>query len=155
MVKILTFCLCLFFSFNADALVKQSVSKALSYRNVVSGVSVSEPEEKVLDLPSTPAPQPVEDEKIVEVDLRTSASKTVSLGMRGKVLIKLPEESGFRWKVSYNNNNTIMVSNVVKSNIREVMFMKRNTGESTIFFDKTDSQGEVVTNKAVYVKDSL
>ncbi len=155
MIRFLIFSFCLFFSLNAEALVKQSVSQALSYRNVVSGVSVSEPEEKVLDVPSTPAPRPVEDEKIEEVDLRTSSSKTVSLGNKGKVLIRLPEESGSRWKVSYNNSNVIMVSNVVKSSTREVMFMKKRTGGSTIFFDKTNSQGDVVTNKAVYIKDSL
>ncbi len=157
MLRFVIICSALLFSLDATALVRQSASQALSYKNVVSGSTTSSSSGNVakeLDVVE-PEDKPIENETFQTVDLQSSNSKTVNVARKGKFLVKLPEASSYRWRVYYNNSNVIMVSNVVTGSVREVMFMRKNNGESTVYFDKTNTQGTVVQNKAVTVKDSL
>lgn len=156
MIKYLIFAALLLtgFSAEAEALVKQSASDALSYRNVVNassntGVSsgrdtaimTDDSEKEPSTIPSTQ-----------EVDLRSGISKDAVLTPRQEMVVLLLETQGTSWKIDYDADSVALVSNILDGTVRQVKFLANGTGESTIYFDKQSSSGEIVENKAVYVK---
>ena len=156
MIKYLIFAALLLtgFSAEAEALVKQSASDALSYRNVVNassntGVSsgrdtaimTDDSEKEPSTIPSTQ-----------EVDLRSGISKNATLTPGQELIILLPETADMSWKVNYDSDNVLLTGNTAKGDVRQVKFSADSVGESTIYFDKQSSSGEIVENKAVYVK---
>ena len=135
----------LFCIFNASAIVQQSASSALSYRNVVSVSRSSDNSKQRFEPEAVPsAPQ--------KVDLRNATTKTVYLLSKEKVEITLNEEVGYSWELSYDNGAVSMISNSISDGARVVKFIQEEKQNSTIFFDYIDSEGKTVKNKAVYIK---
>lgn len=137
--------LTLFCSFNAHAIVQQSASSALSYRNVVS-VSHSPEASKQSFEPKALSTAPK------EVDLRNATTKTIDLLPKEKVEITLNEEVGYSWKLSYDNSAVSIVSNTISGGFRVIKFIQKGKQNSTIFFDYINSEGNTVRNKAVNIK---
>lgn len=138
--------LTLFCSFNAHAIVQQSASSALSYRNVVSvSRSTTEAPKQRFEPKALPtAPK--------EVDLRNATTKTVDLLPKEKVEVTLNEEVGYSWELSYDNIAVSMTSNTISDGFRVIKFTQDGKQNSTIFFDYIDPEGNTVRNKALYIK---
>lgn len=141
---IVTIFVCMGFNAEAEALVKQSASNALSYRNVVNGTSsVTSGRNNNMDVLAN-APQ--------SVDIQNSVSKSISTSPDEEFEVLLPEKAGYSWKISYDNDQLIMTGNVADGGARKVKFMQKGTGDSTVFFDNVNSEGKITQNKAVYIK---
>ncbi len=143
LIAVLTIVIC----FNSDsfAAIRQSASKALSYRNIASSsgsISINRvKEQKKIDMP------------IQTVDIRSAFSKNISVLSNEGFMVLLMEKKESSWKISYDTDIFAMTSNMVVDGVRNIKFMPRNLSpKSTIFFDELDSAGKVVQNKAVYVK---
>lgn len=138
----------------AQALVKQDVSKALSYRNVVSGSSVVTTSLKPSGLSSNVSEPDSNTEKQQEqiVDLQNGTAKSISIRPEGEFVVKVEEDKGYIWQISYDINAVIMTGNIAKENFREIRFVQQGNVNNEIYFDKVNSEGKVVKNKAVYVK---
>ena len=137
-------------SFQAEAIVKQKASNALSYRNVVSGSSVTNSGIGLADI----LPEEIFEEKseIKEINLQSGFSKSVKVSEGEEFYVLLNDDSEGIWNISYDEDNIIMTANSVDGNIRKVQFTQRGNGDSSIYFDKLSSNGEITQNKAVYVK---
>ncbi len=141
--------------FDASAQIGQSISDALSYRNVVSSNSVSTsgyrpkasnqsaPKEEAASLP---APK--------EVDLRNSVTKEINLQPRGEVKVLLPAEEGDEssWEANYNKKALSLLGKKTEQGVNQIRFMQQGSLSSEVYFDKKLPSGKVVENKALYIK---
>lgn len=132
------------FSAQAQALVKQSASNALSYRNVVSNSSSVTAGRNVESVALADASQ--------SVDIQNSVSKNISLGPDEEFEVLLPEKEGYSWKISYDNDKLVMIGNAAEGDVRKVKFMSKEKADSTVFFDYVNADGKITQNKAVYIK---
>ncbi len=144
--------LILFFWGNVQAIVQQSASSALSYRNVVSGSRNAKSHKKNKNISTkirkvTKAPLETQ-----QVDLRNATTKTVDLLLQEKVEIILNEDVGYSWELSYDNGTVSMISNTINDGFRVIKFIQNGKQNSTIFFDYIDPEGSTVRNKALYIK---
>ncbi len=143
-----------FMSLPAEALVKQDVSKALSYRNVVSGASSSTSSLKSSEMfNQADNSDKTSDQKTEQiVDLRKSASKSIAVKQDEEFGVKVEEKDGYVWRVSYDTEAIIMVGNSIKEDAREIKFIQSGDENNEIYLDRIDSSGKVVQNKAIYIK---
>lgn len=137
MIKFLFFSLALLLAFDASA-VRQSVSKALSYRNVVEASRVLKHAKKPQsattnkNIMNNPVTLPQKDEK---VDMTESDMKTIRLKKNDTVEITLKEEKGYFWKVSPSSDLS-MQTNKINDNLRVVKYkMLSNETPLYIYFD--------------------
>lgn len=136
-------------SFSALAFIEQSASGALSLNNTVNNSN------------SASAPAPVYADKNVEekpvaaaktLDIRNSVAKNVSLERTQELVIVLPEKAGQSWKVNYDSSKISMITSEVDGKNRKVKFSQTSSKDNTLYFDCIDQNGEIVQNKAVYIK---
>lgn len=142
------------FSAEAEALVKQSASDALSYRNVVnasSNTGVTSGRDMAI-ITDDADKEPLTIPAAQEIDLRSGISKNATLTPGQELIILLPETADMSWKVNYDSDNVLLTGNTAKGDVRQVKFSADSVGESAIYFDKQSSSGKIVENKAVYVK---
>lgn len=157
MLKILFFTFALLFAYDASA-VRQSVSKALSYRNISGGrtlpnaTTVSKPYRGDLN------PKKIEDPVIVppkdeQIDLSSSDTGTVSLKKNDTVEITLQEEDGYRWKFSPSASSVSLQSNKISGNQRLVKYKMLKNINAYIYFDyiKT-ADNSIVKSKQLTIK---
>ena len=162
MLKFLLFSLVLTFSFDAEALVKQSASKALVYQNVVesssSAKNSSAPKtyqgglrfkktasnnEKNNDTTDQPT--------IKKVDMKNTMSSTVSLKVNDEVEISLTEEDGFSWDLNPSSSGVDLVANVLVDDLRVITYKMKSTSHVFVYFDYLDNQKNVVTTKQLTI----
>ncbi len=136
-------------AFDAQAIVFQSSSRALSYNNVAKYASPKK---------SAPVatPNPVVKNKHVpqtkDVDLTAVYSADVSLSKGDSVIIKVNEESCCEWKISYNKGKLSLTGNIVKNNERIITLKQLNDGNSQIALDNIKKEnGDYYQNKLVNV----
>lgn len=136
-------------SFSALAFIEQSASGALSLNNTVNNSN------------SAPASMPAYADKNVEekpvaaaktLDIRNSVAKNVSLERTQELVIVLPEKAGQSWKVNYDSSKISMITSEVDGKNRKVKFSQTSSKDNTLYFDCIDQNGEIVQNKAVYIK---
>lgn len=138
-----------FIGFEAEALVQQSASDALSFNNVVKSSSQAAPSVYVKEK------APVKEKEIPEakkLDIRNSVTKNVTLSPSQELVIVLPEKEGQSWKATYDGGQVYMIDSESNGQYREIRFGQKSSKGSTIYFDCVDSNGEVIQNKAVYVR---
>lgn len=133
------------FCFNAQAFVKQSASKALSYKNVATSKPDPEPEEVVVEpeAPVIPAK---------EVDMKQSVLKNVSVLVDGKFIVFLKDKEGHSWKVSFDRDVASLSGNISEDSVRKMTFVQRRSEDHSVYFDLVNSEGVVVLNKVLHVK---
>ena len=131
----------------AEALVSQSASKAISYRNTVTSSSGGR-------TPSVRANKPVEALKTTpkQVDIRSGFSKKVVLSPKEELEVIVAEKQDYSWDVSYDSSCFTMVGNSASEGTRTIKFKQKNGTDCTIFLDSINKDGSVVENKAVYIK---
>ena len=137
MFKFLFFSLALLLSFDAYA-VRQSLSKALSYKNIVTDTRAAKQSKKIyrgaidqnrMDHPVILPP------KNEAVDMTVSDIKTVALKKNDTVEITLKEEIGYFLKMS-PPSDLLMKANNVKDNLRIVKYkMLSNNAPLYMYFD--------------------
>ena len=114
MIKIFTLIIAIVFCviFQAEAIVKQKASNALSYRNTVSGSSVINSGIGLADLlPETTSEEGI---RLKEVDLQNNFSEDVKINMGEEFYVLLREDDNYVWEISYDTNNVIMIENSLK-----------------------------------------
>ena len=137
MLKFLFFSFTLLLSFDTYA-VRQSLSKALSYKNIVKDTRVAKPNKNTYrgaidqNRMEHPVILPPKNET---VDMTISAIETVALKKNDTVEITLKEESGYFWKMSPPSDLSIQ-TNDVKDNLRVVKYkMLSNNAPLYMYFD--------------------
>ena len=132
----------LLLSFDANALVKQSASRALSYKNIANSTyssrsSSSSVENRVVPKKSE---EPLVIPPMVEkVDMRYSSSKTVSMNKGDFVEVTLKEEKGFRWDLNPDSSCMSLTSNNQTNDARILKYKLTCSKDSYIYFDLVDS----------------
>lgn len=147
MLKVLFFSLTLLLSLNASAVVKQSASKALSYRNIVDGNSRSKGMARrshrgSITRNKTAAPILIE-QKTEKVDMRFSDLMNVNLNKDDELEIFLSDDDGYRWKVSPSSSALTLVSDKIESGKRILKYRIVTSLHSYIYFDHVNNK----TNK--------
>ena len=143
MLKFLIFILSMFLSFNAEALVKQSASKALSYRNIADdsgasrrrkAASMQAPVKKEISEQDIKQPAVVPP-KLEKVDLSGKDTEVVLLKRNDKVEITLPERDGYHWDLNPDSSNLALLSNKVIGNSRVITYKLVSDKAAYIYFD--------------------
>ena len=146
----------LLFSFDVNAIVKQSASKALSYKNIVSNTyssraSASNIENRIApkksDAPLVIPPM------VEKIDMRYASSKTVSMNKGDFVEITLKEEKGFRWDLNPDSSCMSLSSDNPISDVRILRYKLTCSKDSYIYFDLVDSSNpeKISTTKQLTV----
>lgn len=138
-------------SFSAQALIEQSASKALSLNNTVNNSGnkglMLRHEKRNKDTNET---KPEISSKTL--DMRNSVTQNVSLEQTQKLIVVLSEKDGQSWKVNYDSGKVAKIANSLNGKNREVTFSQTSSKDSTLYFDCIGKDGEVIQNKAVYIK---
>lgn len=138
---------------DAHAFMAQSASKALSYKNTVSGVIHRKPAKE--DLPPKKIVKRAEKKEIArpahQVDIKTRFSGEVQVTKGEEIEVILQRENNYEWVPSYNQSEFIITRNEPKGSIHVMRFIPRANG-GIIFFDCINSKGNTIKNKAVDVK---
>ena len=135
MLRFLFFSFVLLFAFDASA-VRQSVSKALSYRNIGHDVRTTNNQTAEVRTALTPkkSADPViftpKDEKI---NLTTSDTDSVSLRKNDTVEIALHEESGYSWEAKTSSSNILLKSNSVDGSSRVLKYKMLSNPDKDIY----------------------
>ena len=152
MLKVLFFSLALLLCFDANAIVKQSASKALSYKNVINGRSRRSSKVGISHrgaLTKTKAENPViltpKDEK---VNLTNSTSITVKLNKNDSLEVTLNNEEGYRWKISPSTPSVQLLSETIEGGNTVLRYSIEASLHSYIYFDKV----KIETNKVETTK---
>ncbi|MBE6454019.1 MAG: hypothetical protein E7017_03950 [Alphaproteobacteria bacterium] len=139
----------LFVCFDANAVIMQSASKALSLQNVVSSNKITAKKKEVVPAVVQPEPEPI---KVKEVNMKVGVSKSITVSSEDEYLVLLKDKKNQSWRVSYDKDAVVMIANFIEDNVRKIKFMQKNSENHTIFFDLLDTNGKTVLNKALYVK---
>jgi hypothetical protein len=132
---------------NAEAVMVQPASKAMTYQNTVRSSAAK----KALTIKKEKKPE-VLPYKLTTVDLRSGASKNVTLIKYEELEIKVKEVEGYTWKVSYDTDCLSLIGNSAEDDLRTIRLKQKDVKDSSVFLDKRDSKGNTVENKAVYIK---
>ena len=148
----------LLFSFDANALVKQSASKALSYKNIATNSHSSKATSSSPSFENKLAPKKKTEPLVVppmveKIDMRYASSKTVSLNEGDFVEITLKEESGFHWDLNPDSSCMALDSNDYKDDVRILKYKLICSKDSYIYFDLVDSSNpeKISTTKQLTV----
>ena len=144
--------------FDAEAIVVQSAEQALSYKNVARGtkgasvVKVNKPSH-TYSAPVANTPEAEEPEN-KEIDLSEKASAEVSLSKGDTATVTVKEESGFVWKVKYDNSAVIFTNKGASKGTRTFLFKQyKDDKDSEVYFDYINKEDQsVVENKALFIK---
>lgn len=156
MLKILFFTFALLFAYDASA-VRQSVSKALSYRNISGGralpnaTTVTKTHRGDLNPKKTENPVivPPKDEQI---DLSSSDTGTVSLKKNDTVEITLQEEDGYHWKFSPSASSVSLMTNKIDGKKRIIKYKMLTNEAAYIYFDYINANdNSVVESKQLTI----
>lgn len=153
MLKFLLFFLALLFSFEADAVVKQHISEALSYENVLE--SAASVDESITYTPPVVKKNKPAKEQTHEVNLKNKPSAVVFLKAGDFIKIKLNENNGYSWKTYLSSENLMLTSNLLKNSEREFVYkITYNNSEaiSFIYFDYIDPNNKITTTKVLTIK---
>lgn len=152
MLKVLFFSLALLLCFDANAIIKQSVSKALSYKNVINSRSRrsnnSERSHRgaiTKNKTENPVILPQKNEKI---NLTSSNTATVKLNKNDEVEVTLNNEDGYRWKISPSAPSIQLVSQTTNGNNTVLKYSIEASLHSYIYFDQVN----IETNKVEKTK---
>ena len=152
MLKILFFSLTLLLSFNANAVVRQSISKALSYKNVVDDSSQPQTQKRKAHrgaLTKNKIADPVLlDKKSEKVDMRSSDTVNINLNKNDEIEVYLSNDSGFLWKVYPSDDGLSLISDTTEGDTRTLKYKIVATLHSYIYFDYFNSS----TNKVEKTK---
>ncbi len=142
----------------AEAIVVQSAEQALSYKNVAKGtkgsstVKINKPSH-TYNAPVVDTPE-IKEPETKEIDLSEKASAEVSLCKGDTAVVTVKEESGFVWKVKYDNSAVIFTNKGASKGIRTFLFKQnKDDKDSEVYFDYTNKEDKsVVENKALFIK---
>lgn len=139
MLKILFFTFALLFAYDASA-VRQSVSKALSYRNISGGRALPDATTVTQTHRGDLNPNKIEDPVIVppkdeQIDLSSSDTGTVYLKKNDTVEITLQEEGGYSWKFSPSSPSVSFMTSKIDGDKRIVKFKMLKNINAYIYFD--------------------
>ena len=132
--------------FDALAFIEQSASGALSLNNTVTNSNSVATVPSYADMDKKPVAA------AKTLDIRNSVAKNVSLEHLQDLVVVLPEKNGQSWKVNYDSGKISMVNSSIEGNNRKVKFSQTSSKDSTLYFDCIGKDGEVIQNKAVYIK---
>lgn len=141
-------------SFDASAFIEQSSGSALSLNNTVNNFTYSAAAPSPAQAPNY-VEEPVEQKTVAAaktLDIRNSVAKNVSLEHTQELIVVLPEKMGQSWKVNYDSNKISMIDSSTDGENRRVKFSQTSSKDNTLYFDCLDEKGQVVQNKAVYIK---
>lgn len=155
MLKFLFLSLALLVSFDAQA-VRQSVSKALSYRNIADGWDTPEKtttknyrgdvNQKKFE---EPVILPPKDEK---VNMHSSDTAKVTLKKGDTIEVSLKEEAGYYWKQSPSSSAISLQSNITNGDSRLFKYKMLSNKASYIYFDYIKSaDNSVVKSKQLTI----
>ena len=145
------------FAFNAEALLKQSASKALSFKNVANdnrgkekpaaSVRSSRDLEKALEHHTEP---PMTE----TVDLTSADTKSISLKAHDTLIINLNEpEADYSWKISPSTSKLSLISNTVVGGVQIVTYKLNNSVSAYIYFDYVNQiENKIEKTKMLTIK---
>ncbi len=162
-MKFLLLSFTLLFSFNAGAVVKQSVSNALSYSNIVETSSVRHKKKSNKNKATKPAlkkvPEPVMDTLPTKTaDLTNADSVKITLKEDSYIEIKLKERPNHSWKIQPSSPKVQLLSNEVVGSSRILKYkVTTNPKDFTyfIYFDIYNSKGHIKESKELTITSSI
>ena len=157
----LLFTMAFCFAFNANAVVIQSASRALSYNNVAKysppkksriQTNTSHEAAEPVEVPSTPASTPATpaapQNQDKEVDLTSAYSDSITLTKGATVTVKVLEEDCCEWRISYNKSILTLVGNKLNQKERVFTFKYRMSENTQIALDSIKREsGDYYQNK--------
>jgi hypothetical protein len=157
MLKFVLFFLALLPSFNAHGIVKQDLSKALTYENIITAPQSknynfnNSNSNSDLNTPSSIAPQ------VKKIDLTNKYSDRITIAKNDIVEITLDQKTGYSWAISTSSDNLKLISNTSKESSRILQYVIDSSDNGNIYFiyfDHLDSQNKVQTNKQITISVS-
>lgn len=140
-----------FFACDAQAIIIQSASRALSYNNVAK-YAAPKRVEKNNSVSNSSNNNSVHVVQNKEVDLTTTYSAKVTLSSGDTVAIKVLEDDCCEWKVSYDKVKLTLIGNKISKKERTFTFRQRLEEKSQIALDNIKKEnGEYYQNKLVEV----
>lgn len=143
--------------FRTEAIVVQSAEQALSYKNVAkqggSAVKVNKSTSTNAVVPPAVSSNKRQPET-KEVDLIEKTSSSVNLYKGDSALVTVKEESGYVWKVKYDNSAVIFTNKGLSKGIRTFLFKQvKEKKDNDVYLDYIKKEdNSVVENKALFIK---
>ena len=162
---LMIFAASLLYSFNVEAIVLQSASDALSYRNVANSTQNSSRSSQIRkpsqnnENPSgqvTPPAPNVDEHKpeVKKIDMTDSFSEKVSLYKGDSAEVTVKEEDCCKWSIKYDKSKLIFTDKGVHKGIRTFIFkQKKEKQDSEIYIDSINKEdGSYDQNKSLIVE---
>ena len=158
MLKLLALCYSLFLVFDAEAVMVQSASKALSFKNVIN-------DSRANNLPNVGSTRAaLSDDKALEhhteppitvsADLRENDTQSVFMKTNDSLVVKLNvPEQGYSWKVVSSTTNMATISNKSSGETQIITFKMKKPTTAYIYFDYANvSSNQIEETKMITVK---
>lgn len=140
MLKFLFFSFVILFGFNANAVVKQSASRALSYRNIINDIHSSSDEKPIVAFRGALDEKKQDDpviapQKSEKVDMTTKDTMTIKLKKDDTVEISLKEGNDYSWKLNPTSSNLSLESDELVGDTRIIVYKLTSNSATSVYFD--------------------